>query len=84
MQHNPSWEANRFSFNQEIPHILLIQNVHYRIHTVNNTAKRYIILAGTKNKVMSPTRYFKQPAPTNLASSVEWKVRNNNKMGVQP
>ena len=48
MQHNSSWETNRFSVNQEIPRILWIQNVHYRIHTVNNTAKSYIILADTK------------------------------------
>jgi len=59
MQHIPSGEANRFSASLEIPLILWIQNVHYRIHTPNNTAKCYIILADTKNKVMSPTRYFR-------------------------
>ena len=32
MQHSPSWEANRFSFGQEIPHILRNRRVHYRIH----------------------------------------------------
>jgi hypothetical protein len=32
MKHSPSWEANRFSASQEIPHILWNPNVHNRIH----------------------------------------------------
>jgi len=32
MQHSPSWEANRFSASQEIPHILWNTEVHYRTH----------------------------------------------------
>ena len=30
MEQSPSWEANRFSASQEIPHILWNQKVHYR------------------------------------------------------
>jgi hypothetical protein len=32
MEQSPSWEANRFATNQEIPHVLLNPKVHYRIH----------------------------------------------------
>ena len=32
MEHSPSWEVNRFSASQEIPHILWKVKVHYHIH----------------------------------------------------
>ena len=31
-EQSPSWEANRLSASQEIPHILRNPNVHYRNH----------------------------------------------------
>jgi hypothetical protein len=34
MEQNPSWEANRFSASQEIPHILWKPKVRYRIHNI--------------------------------------------------
>ena len=32
MEQSPSWEANRFAANQEIPHILWNPKLHYRTH----------------------------------------------------
>ena len=32
MEQSSSWEANRFSASQEIPHILWNPNVYYRFH----------------------------------------------------
>jgi len=37
MEQSPSWEANRFSASQEIPHILRNPKAHYRIHKCSPT-----------------------------------------------
>ena len=54
MQQSPSWEANRYSVNQEIPSILWNPNFHYRIH------KRPLAVS-VKNQTLhvSPYHVFK-------------------------
>jgi hypothetical protein len=48
MEQSPSWEANRFAAIQEIPRILLNQNILSRIHIhfkkcpgISNTVSKY-------------------------------------------
>ena len=54
MQQSPSWEADRFSANQEIPHILLNPKVQYRIHNYPSPLPTMSQL----DPVHTPTSYF--------------------------
>ena len=61
MEQSPSWEANRFSANQDIPRILLKPKVHHRLH---NTPSPVPILTKTNPVHVSP--------PTSLLQDPFW------------
>ena len=55
MEQSPSWEANRFSVSQEIPHILQNPKVRYRSCGKYTTALNFsvlIISTGTYNCII--------------------------------
>jgi hypothetical protein len=52
MEQSPSWEANRFSANQEIPSILCNPKVHYRVH---NSPPPVTILSQTYLNIILPS-----------------------------
>ena len=54
MEQSPSWEANRFSASQEIPHILWKPKFHYRIHKCPPP----VPVLSQLDPVHTPTSYF--------------------------
>jgi hypothetical protein len=53
MEQSPSWEANRFSGSQEIPHFLWNPKVHYHIHKCSPP----VVVVNHLNPVHNPTSW---------------------------
>ena len=71
MEQSPSWEANRFSTSQEIPHIYWNRKVNYRIHKCPPP----VPILSQLDSVHAPTSYFLKIRLNITLPSMRWSSK---------